>query len=60
MTYLNCKGNRKDHTEEALYNLSCDNVNLLFVLFCRFHETFGLNKNVSMRDLLFLFMFDFI
>ena len=30
-------------TEEALYNLSSDNVYLLFVSFCRFHETFGLN-----------------
>ena len=43
VTYLNWKANRKENTEEALYNLSCDNVYLLFALFCRFHETFGLN-----------------
>ena len=45
---------------EALYNLSSDNVSLLFVSFCRFHENFGLNQLVSMRDLVFLFIFDFI
>ena len=43
MTYLNWKGNRKEHTEEALYTFSSDNVYLLFVSFCRFHETFGPN-----------------
>ena len=43
MTYLNCKANRKKHTEVALYNLSSDYVYLLFVLFRRFHEHFGLN-----------------
>ena len=41
--YLNWKANREDHTEEALDNLSSDNVYLLFVSFCRFHKTFGLN-----------------
>ena len=60
MTYLNWKANRKDHRQEALYNLSSDTFYLLFVSFCRFHETFGLNKIVSMRDLLFLFIFDLI
>ena len=43
VTYLNWKANRKDHTEEALHNLSSDIVYLPFVSFCRFHETFGLN-----------------
>ena len=35
MTFLNCKGNRKEHTEEALYNLSSDNVYLFIASFCR-------------------------
>ena len=39
---LNWKANIKDHTEEALQNLSSDNVYLLFISFCRFHEFFGL------------------
>ena len=43
VTYVNWKRNTKEHTEEALYNLSCDNVYPLFVSFCRFHENFGLN-----------------
>ena len=45
VTYLNWKGKTKEHmyTEEALYNLSCDNVYLLLVSFCRCHENFGLN-----------------
>ena len=34
---------RKEQLEEALYNLLSDNVYLLFVSFCRFHENFGLN-----------------
>ena len=51
---------RKDHTEEALYNLSSANLYLLFVSFFRFHETFCLDKIVSMRDLLFLFILNFI
>ena len=42
VTYLNWKGNTKEHREEALLNLSSDNVYLLFVSFCRFHENFGL------------------
>ena len=33
----------KRSTEGGLYNLSSDNVYLLFVSFCRFHETFRLN-----------------
>ena len=33
VTYHNWKGNTKKHTEEGLYNLSSDNVYLLFVLF---------------------------
>ena len=49
-----------EHTDQALYNLSCDNVYLLFVSFCCFHITFGLNQIVSMRDLLLLFTFEFI
>ena len=43
VTYLNWEANRKEHTEEALYNLSYENVYLLFLSFCRFHETCGLN-----------------
>ena len=43
VTYLTWKTNRKEHAEETLYNLSSDNVYLLFDSFCRFHETFGLN-----------------
>ena len=42
VSYLNWKGNTKEHTEEALYNLSSANVYLLFVSFCHFHENFGL------------------
>ena len=60
VTYLNWKANTKGDTEKALYNLSSDNLYLLSVSFCRFHETFGLNKIVSMGDLLFLFIFDFL
>ena len=33
VTYLNWKANRKDNTEEAVFNLSYDNVYLLFVSF---------------------------
>ena len=33
LTYLNLKGNTKEHTEEALLNFSCDNVVLSFVDF---------------------------
>ena len=40
---FNWKRNKKEHTEEALYNLPSDNVYLLFVSFCLFHENFGLN-----------------
>ena len=43
VTYLNWKANRKEQLEEALHNLSSDNVYLLFVSFRRFHENFGLN-----------------
>ena len=43
MTYLKWKANTKEHTEEHLFNLSSDNVCLLFASFCRFHETFGFN-----------------
>ena len=43
VTYLKWKANRKEQLEEALYKLSSDNVYLLFVSFCRFHEKFGLN-----------------
>ena len=43
VTYLNWKANRKEHTEEVLNNLSSDNVYVLLVSFCRFHENFGLN-----------------
>ena len=37
------KQTEKEHTEEDHFNLSSDNVYLLFVLFCRFHENFDLN-----------------
>ena len=43
VTYLKWKGNRKEHTVEAFYNLSYDNVYLLFLSFFCFHETCGLN-----------------
>ena len=61
VTYLNWKANSKDHTEEALHNLSCDMiVYVLFVSICRFHETCHLNKMVSMPDLVVLFICNFI
>ena len=57
VTYLNWKVNRKEHTVEALHNLSSNNVYLLFVSLCRFHETFNLNQGVSMPHLLpFLYL----
>ena len=34
MTCLKWKANRKEHTEEALFNFSSDNVYLLFGSFC--------------------------
>ena len=37
------KQTEKEHTENDHFNLSSDNVYLLFVSFCRFHETFGIN-----------------
>ena len=43
VTYLNWKGNTKEHMEEALWNLSSDNVYVLLVSFCRFHANIGLN-----------------
>ena len=43
VTYLNWKGNTKEHTEEALKYFSSSNVYLLFASFCRFYENFGLN-----------------
>ena len=43
MIYLNWKVNRKEHTEEAVYKLSSDNVYLFFVSFCGSDENFGLN-----------------
>ena len=60
MPCLKWKENRKEHREEDLFNLSSDNVYLLFVSYGRFHKTFGFNQIVSMRDLPFLFMFNFI
>ena len=43
MACLKWKENRKEHTEEALFNLSSDNVYLLFVSFGRFNKTFAFN-----------------
>ena len=40
---LTGKQTEKEHTEEDDFNLSSDNVYLLLVLFCRFHENFGRN-----------------
>ena len=40
---LTGKKTGKEHMEEDHFNLLSDNVYLLFVLFCRFHENFGLN-----------------
>ena len=37
MPCLKWKENRKEQTEEDLFNLSSDNVYLLFVSFARFH-----------------------
>ena len=37
------KQTEKEQTEEDHFNLSFDNVYLLFLSFCRFHENFGLN-----------------
>ena len=37
------KKNRKEHTEEDIFNLSSDNVYLLFVSFGRFHKIFAFN-----------------
>ena len=37
------KENRKEHTEEDIFNLSSDNVYLLFVSFGRFHKIFAFN-----------------
>ena len=38
MTYLKWKANKKEHTEEDLFNLSSNNVYHLFVSFCRIHK----------------------
>ena len=38
MTYVKWRANSKEHTEEYLFNLSPDNIYLLFVSFCRFHK----------------------
>ena len=46
--------------EEALHNLSSGNVYLLFVLFCRFHEKIWPQLVGKYRNLVFLFIFDFI
>ena len=54
------KENRKKRMDEDHFNVSSDNVYLLFVSFGRFHKTFVFNKIVSMRDLLFFFIFNFI
>ena len=40
---LTRKQTEKKKLEEALYNLSFENVYVLFVSFCGFHENFGLN-----------------
>ena len=40
---LSGKQTEKEHTEEDHFNLSSDNVYLLFVSFCRFHENCDLN-----------------
>ena len=43
MPCLKRKENREEHTGEDLFNLSSDNVYLLFVSFGRFHKTFAFN-----------------
>ena len=43
MPCLKWKENRKEHTEENLFNLLSDNVYLLFVSFVRLHKTFAFN-----------------
>ena len=40
---LSGKQTEKEHREEDHFNLSSDNVYLLFVSFCRFHVNFDLN-----------------
>ena len=43
MPCVKWKENRKEHKEEDMFNLSPDNVYLLFVSFGRFHKTFAFN-----------------
>ena len=43
MTCPNSKENTEEYTQEDFFNLSSDNVYFLFLSFCRFHKTFGLN-----------------
>ena len=43
MPCVKWKENKKEHTEEDIFNLSSDNVYLLFVSFDRFHKTFAFN-----------------
>ena len=43
MPCLKWKENRKEYTQEDLFNLSSYNVYLLFVSFVRLHKTFAFN-----------------
>ena len=38
MSYVKGRADRTENTEEVLFNLSSDNIYLLFVSFCRFHK----------------------
>ena len=38
MSYVKWRANSEEHTEEALFNLSFNNIYLLFVSFCHFHK----------------------
>ena len=43
MPCVKWKETKKEHMEEDIFNLSCDNVYLRFVSFGRFHKTFAFN-----------------
>ena len=54
------KNTRKKHSRSYHLIIMMSIFSLLFSSFCRFHGTFGVNQIVSMPDLLFLFIFEFI
>ena len=54
------KNTRKKHSRSYHLIFMMCIFSLLFASFCRFHATFGVNQIVSVPDLLFLFIFEFI